>query len=113
MPRKSVKRSNRQLGQEIVDLQRAIDGLERRLARELRTRRLTVESPDGFQRIVATADDHGGQVLVRTRSADEVVTSAELFANDPEPGSGHVGLALTLGGNVVAVFEATDAERSP
>ncbi|MEX1006445.1 MAG: hypothetical protein WD271_01205 [Acidimicrobiia bacterium] len=102
------KRSIRELGEEIVGLRRAIDNLERRLAREVRTRRVTVEAPDGFPRIVATAGERGGQVRVRTRSRDEVITGAELFANDLEPGAGHVGLALTRGGDVVAVFEATD-----
>ena len=65
---------------------------------------------DGFARIVLTANDTSGQVTVHARSP-EVVTCAELFANDQSLAAApHVGVALTEEGNVVGVLELVGGE---
>ncbi len=87
------------------DLRQAIGALEERLAREIRTRRVVVESGGGFPCIVLAADERGGQVVVRTRTPDAQVTCAELFADELDGGGSHVGVALTRDGDVVAVLE--------
>lgn len=80
--------------------------LRRTLAGEIRTRRLVVAEPDGFERVVAAATGGLGAVTVRTRTAGPGTVGVEVFAADPVGGDpAHVGVALLDDGDVVAAID--------
>ena len=80
--------------------------LRHTLAGEVRTRRIVVTEPDGFERIVAEATGGVGAVTVRTRTITAGTVGVEVFAADPVGGDpAHVGVALLDGGDVVAAID--------
>jgi hypothetical protein len=95
-----------ELGRQVAILRDELDALRVELAHELRTQRVTVVDDDGFERITLRSHGHHGQVGVHGRGDPGRSTTVELFANDPTDGDGaHVGLALSDGGDVLAVFD--------
>lgn len=90
----------------ISDVAARLARLRGTLAGEIRTRRLVVAEPDGFERVVAEATGGLGAVLVRTRTTGPGTVGVEVFAADPVGGDpAHVGVALLDGGDVVAAID--------
>lgn len=98
----------RALEREVDRLRQVVDAHHRAVADEVRTRRLVVTDPDGFERIVAEGADHRGSLAVRARSVGGGSTKVELFAGDALDGdASHIGLALGRDGDVVATIEVS------
>ena len=90
----------------IGDVAARLARLRGTLAGEIRTRRLVVAEPDGFERVVAEATGGVGAVTVRTRTTGPGTVGVEVFAADPAGGDpAHVGVALLDGGDVVAAID--------
>jgi hypothetical protein len=97
---------------ELDQLRQEVAALRAAISTEIRTRRVTVVEPDGFERIVLEAQGRFGSIAVRTRSK-AAPTEAGLFGNDPIDGDGsHVGIALTDQGDVVAAFEVLQGREA-
>lgn len=96
----------------IGDVAARLARLRGALAGEIRTRRLVVAEPDGFERVVAEATGGLGAVLVRTRTTGPGTVGVEVFAADPVGGDpAHVGVALLDGGDVVAAIDLQAGRR--
>lgn len=97
-----------ELTAQVHDLRRELSGLIDDLAREVRTRRLTIVEDDGFERLVAAGRGHFGHLTLRGRAPVGRSTLVELFANDPADGDDtNVGAALCDHGDVVASIDVT------
>ena len=92
------------LTEEVAELRAALDELRTQLAGEVRTRRLVVVGPDGFERITAEADEWNGTVTVAsTRKGMHV----ELSVSEEEPAA-RADVYLSAGGNVVGRFSVDE-----
>lgn len=95
-----------ELAGELDELRFQLAALHRSLSEEVRTRRLVVEEPDGFERVVADGRSNFGGVEVRSRVGRGGGTTAGLFALDPVSGDpAQVGLCLSDRGNIVASLD--------
>jgi hypothetical protein len=104
--RRDLAEQVRALASRVEHLARELTALQEELRRELRTGRVVVVEPDGFERIVLAARDRYGQITVYGRTEPGGATSAELFANDAADGDTvQAGVALTDLGDVVAVLD--------
>lgn len=97
-----------------VDALRAdLDDLRASLATEIRTQRVVLTADDGFERLVASATDRSAGMSLYCRTDDDDPTCMDIFANDPVDATGsHVGVALTVRGDVVAAIDAVGGERA-
>ena len=104
-----VEQALRDLSDAVQCLRDEVAGLRDGIAREVRTERVVVVEPGGFERIELTARARFGHVTVRGRTPDGASSCAELFATDPVDGDGaHVGVALTAAGDVVAMLDVLE-----
>lgn len=91
-------------------LRAEVDALRAGFATEVRTRRLVVETPDGFERITADSDNNGGALVlhVRPRPNESHVepTSVRLYA-DEECYS--AGVHLTGPGDSGGMWDVSEA----
>jgi hypothetical protein len=95
-----------ELAGELDELRFQLTALHQSLYEEVRTRRVVVEEPDGFERVVLEGREIFGGVEVRSRSGDGQKSSAGLFALDPGEGDpAQVGLCLSDQGNIVASLD--------
>ena len=91
---------------EVAELRAEIGGLREQLATEVRTRRLIVVNPRGFESIVASAGDAFAEVMLTSEQDPSVWSS--LHSNDEgEPSS---GVYLSGGDNGLGIFEVEKTE---
>jgi hypothetical protein len=91
---------------ELQSVRAGLADLAADLAREVRSARLVVVDPDGFERVVADADASHGALTVRARTGAQRSTAVELYADDPvDADAARAGVALGHQGDIVAVIE--------
>jgi hypothetical protein len=91
---------------ELQSVRAGLADLAADLAREVRSARLVVVDPDGFERVVADADASHGALTVRARTGAQRSTAVELYADDPvDADAARAGVALGHQGDIVAVLE--------
>jgi hypothetical protein len=111
-PADDVAAALRELVGRFAGLDDEVQRMQRALTEEIRTRRLVVVGDDGVPRVEITARDAFGHVTVFGRTHGTGSTCVELFANDPSDGDGaEVGLALTVGGDVVATLHVFEGRQ--
>jgi hypothetical protein len=88
------------LESQVAGLRRDLEELRQQLATEVRTRRVVVVGPDGFERITASADINVGMVRVDSRRDGMHVA---LVADEDDP-QASAELYLSAGGNGVGAF---------
>lgn len=91
-----------ELRERLERLSSSVRDLQEEYAREVRTRRVTVVDDEGVQRVVLSARQHCGSVLVRVNRPAGSTTGAELYAwEDPDSGETDAGVCLVRDGEVV------------
>jgi hypothetical protein len=91
-----------QLAREVFILRAEVASLRDQLAKEVRTRRLTVVNEDGFESIVVGVG--AGAAVVKVIAASDPDTWVSLLAADTS-GFISAGVYLSGGGNGAGVFE--------
>lgn len=85
----------------VEDLRRRLEVLESGIFDEIQARRVSVVDEAGVQRVVLSAANRSGSVLVRIDRAAGRTTGAELFAwEDPDGNRPDAGVALVRCGDV-------------
>ena len=92
----------RALRGEVALLRQELAELRRSLAQEVRTRRLVVVEEDGFERIDASADGHGGSIIVRARDDSWAIVAADDIGSENNVQA--AAYRLVDGGNTAAEF---------
>lgn len=94
---------------ELAALCRSVEELRLELAREVRTGRLVLADGDGPEGLVVESGPGHRSLSLRSHDRHGATTAVELFAHDPADGQpGSVGVALGVGGDVVATLEVVD-----
>lgn len=97
---------SRDLAAEVDELRKDVAALQLSMKAEIRTRRVVVEEPDGFPRVVLEARGMFGGVEVRSRAHAGEDSTAGLFALDPGDGDpAQVGMCISDRGDIVASFD--------
>jgi hypothetical protein len=97
---------------EVAAVREELRDLQARQVESVRTRSLVVVDADGFERVVIAGRGRHGHLTMNARAPEGRSVCAELFANDPAEGAGaHVGVALSVAGDVVSAFEVMQGRR--
>ena len=98
--------------EQLAVVQQEVAALRAELRTEVRTRRVVVIEDDGFERIVLSADESHGEIVVAARPSEDRSTKAVLFALDSEDAEGpFVGMELVDRGNSVAGLSLLEGHR--
>lgn len=94
-----------ELARQLGLLRSSVRDMQEEYAREVRTERITIVDEDGIHRIVLSARQRTGSVLVRLDGPGGQTSGAELYASDdPEGGVPEIGVCLIKDGNIVTTW---------